>query len=966
MQDIYDAVSGSVFFHLYLFGMLLVAFVGIIFWMRWKMRVSKGRFALTVVGALLTCLILGFSAASSGLLVAVLSRISEALGYGPLETAAPNGLVFAMTALCMILIYKFGKSAFIAWEAPPRVSDIELREKLLEKDMLTAAWGELARIALRKDDPIAGNTQSNLTPEVPHPVPVKTLLRDMLVAAISEINIPDSGWRADGRLWVGEKSGYHAGSTREIIAFVCDNRPTSDELARRLSALHHKNVPVGQMDIYALYLSQEEGEAGQETIELQGQTISLFSSRGMILAGLDLHSYARALIETFEKTTVGGTTVTLADSYVDLDITTGTEPTVKLADKLENWLPQSRHEHIALIGEYGQGKSTALQKFCYDWAKRFVACGEISERVPLLIELRGQSPGEEAPLDFLAKWCARYRLRPQQVWTLIQSGNAVVVFEGFDELRNAGLAFDRHRHFNALWRFAYPGTKLIFTGRPNFFLDQEEANRTLRRDESRKTVGDDYCSVWTLKPLDATQIDTACRSYEPRIKAGIKNAVTDDCFLEIASRPSMLPVIATIWDEIETLQRNGHTLTGAILIEKYIQVAFARKEAELERDRIRYHAPAGSRYLVLPRQVRELLTLCVAWRMAGEGLKNTIARSDIVAMVGDVYEPLRVLTKSEHVTTDIATGMATFEEQFADRTLREKIENIAAEICSAGLLVPDPAGGAQNLRFPHKQFFEFMIAKCVMTCTHNEKLQARSIIHKSSEINNNCIIISAELNSVSFLSEMIGGNINNISKIHEKISIYFSISMMFLYKYISYIILSKIRPRKSTPSMYDTNIKINNYLITNKIGESRILISEKIKSLRFMGMSLIILAQATLASIYLSSTREWNTFKLKSNSNEPTIMTYSIYIYLLFIITWTIMRKINKGSAVVTSMIVSETWKKLGYDPITESRSIRLFLKSLRTGKVQFDPPREIHFDDSPFLYPARDFGTKKKTGSGA
>ena len=32
-------------------------------------------------------------------------------------------------------------------------------------------------------------------------------------------------------------------------------------------------------------------------------------------------------------------------------------------------------------------------------------------------------------------------------------------------------------------------------------------------------------------------------------------------------------------------------------------------------------------------------------------------------------------------------------------------------MASAGLFVLDPAGGVNNLRFPHKQYFEYLVAK---------------------------------------------------------------------------------------------------------------------------------------------------------------------------------------------------------------------------------------------------------------
>ncbi|MEP4033156.1 hypothetical protein [Roseibium polysiphoniae] len=121
-----------------LFYVVLLLFVSstfLFFWMCWRMRASKGRFALAVVSTMLTCLLAGLSAISSSLPAAIVSKVSHAIGRGPIESGAPSIVVLLLTITAIFFIYRFGSIAVKNWEAPPRVSEIDLAEKYLENSV---------------------------------------------------------------------------------------------------------------------------------------------------------------------------------------------------------------------------------------------------------------------------------------------------------------------------------------------------------------------------------------------------------------------------------------------------------------------------------------------------------------------------------------------------------------------------------------------------------------------------------------------------------------------------------------------------------------------------------------------------------------------------------------------------------------------------------------------------------------
>ena len=145
------------------------------------------------------------------------------------------------------------------------------------------------------------------------------------------------------------------------------------------------------------------------------------SQSQLLKSGLKLDNYVRDLLQRFNKDKLGGTNATLKETFVDPHVQRrGDSTRYPLSTVLAEWLVDSSRRQLAITAEYGRGKSTAMLKFCTDWAMRYVKTGGSEERIPLLIELRGQNPAESDPLTFLSAWAARYALNPKQILNLIE------------------------------------------------------------------------------------------------------------------------------------------------------------------------------------------------------------------------------------------------------------------------------------------------------------------------------------------------------------------------------------------------------------------------------------------------------------------------------------------------------------------------------------------------------------------
>ena len=970
---------------------LLAASLFYIYWLRRRMTVSKAYFSL------MTFIVAAISPALTTPLVVLnlsIDNIYITLTLFNIDTQQENILTnlvgniddtqrllvsIMLGFLIVVSIYKFGNRAIQSWQAPKRLSEARLVAQSLESNMVTLSVEQFKLIIQRKPDPIVNDSIDwrNRTIDPPAIVETKDLLKDMFVSMINEIKIDDDAWYDEGSFWLGTKRGLK--TEVQILALIFGSYPNRKSLKNRLNQLENKLGDLQSYDIYALYMSRGSTQGGPNEIKVNGKNVEIYGSKDLIINSLDLIHYAHTLISEFENQTLGGTKTKLKDSFVDLNITytdLNNNGAVKgeigkknsLSSSMRRWLNDSSREQIVLTGEYGQGKSMALLKFCYDWAKGFVETEKITERIPLLIELRGKSPSEMSPSDFLALWCKRYKLDPDQVFNLIKSGNAVVIFEGFDELRNVGDAFHRHEHFQALWRFAYQNTKIIFSGRPNFFLDQEEENRTLRHENAQKTAGGIYTSVWKLERFTKDQISQACQGYDDNISDGIIDSINkNNTFFDIASRPSMLPVLATIWKKIKASESKGGSLTSALLMDEYIEVMFSRKEIELEVDEKRHDAPKGSRYLPFPKQVREFLNICVAWRMAGIKAKNTISRKEISDMVEEIYDDLMILSKSDSVPPEITREMADFEEKFKLQDYKKRIDSITTDICRAGLLVRDEAAGSTNLRYPHKQFFEFLIAKSAAIKSNRETFLSATVITKSSPEKNTLQHLLPELNSIVYLVDCAGFDIARFFSIWRRFGLFSFIQNIIISNKINMILRrglslwSKNKHREVDNSFLQLAVGIS-YAPTTTHLIFAIPFLFVYPILMFSLLFDIFLIPVLNPASFLGETN-FLLILVTSVAGVTTVASLSLFssfyregmrfLIIFHRLHW------RKNECYPDSSFDKTALQKLTPEELERKEvtieELHLISKSLLSGKVQFNAPGIIEEDIKRFLYPALD-----------
>ncbi|MDO5895724.1 NACHT domain-containing protein [Agrobacterium sp. Azo12] len=802
------------------FAAIAVALAAYIIWMKWNARHSKPRFAfytvLTLSALAMTTLGALMAVDWFGVAIDVLSVLgfpqnnANVLASSYWAKLIEKFVVAAFGATAIMFIARFAQRALSSWEGPLTMNAVRLQEEGKANHIVALAVAEISSKLSKQNDPIVDRRLVDWKQQIapaPNAVDFNELARMAFLNHLPEASIDEGAWRQQSNTWVGTMFGPEAGKESQLLVMIFHTRPTTEELRRRIDIL--------QPSKYSIINAVVEEFIGDSPlhIQLEDLNVVLWGYASLVRAGLPLHGYARQLIKQFTQNTVGGTQATLAETFVRAKVMSSHGQTIDLRDVIDHWVTEGGRKHLAITGEYGQGKSTAMLEFCVDWAKRFLGGFAVNERVPLLIELRGKSPGELPPIDFLAQWGTRYGFQAEKLFALIRSGQAVLIFEGFDELKNAGRQFERHEHFNALWRFAYPGSKILFTGRPNFFIDQSERNSTLRIDENSGAASNAFTEMYAIQMFDEVDVVSACRAYPDEIRVGIKNTFNDHPdFREIVMRPSMLPVVATIWPEIQNAERSGLDITGSMLLERYLSAVYARKEAELENDRASFQTPTLGSYLLLPRAIREALTLAVVWEMAVGDLRNTISRSQFDQVIQRVFDNVLRAMQSSEVRSPTLEEAKLVSARLASENREEFLEKVCTDVASAGLFVPDPVGGPSNLRFAHKQYFEFLIAKFTwVRLAMSDSEVVRALLPAKDSFNSETLWQSE---AIGPFERMVGSNLTCFAK--SQFAIRFNVAVVYgtdlfaasmnLYLEAARKVLRCVKWRKSPPKLASVEI----------------------------------------------------------------------------------------------------------------------------------------------------------------
>lgn len=392
--------------------------------------------------------------------------------------------------------------------------------------------------------------------------------------------------------------------------------------------------------------------------------------------------YRAYIHEQFYIKPITNSTLTFAQTYTPLFGKIDNE-TIDIENYIDGWIQNYNSvQQIAILGEYGQGKSVLSLKI----ANQIFENEAKYNRVPIIIELRGKSPRTLDPIDIISTWAHNFDLKSKAILKLAQEGRLVLIFDGFDEMDFVGDKYMRLEHFKNLWKFAYPNSKIIITGRPNFFFDTSELALALNTEKN--IINKPYTQPIYLELLNSDQIRDSLRGDASEASLGILNllndANTNKNFIDLISRPSTLFLVRLIWGNIKDFQN----LTASKIISEFINYVYLRQENK----NIDVH--------ILTTDEKTYFMYGIAISMARlNGYSNQISNIELMRTIQALYANL-----NHNINRD---GKMALKERFIDAKF--DIQTIATDVRTSGLLVQDLSRN-DYFKFAHKSYFEFLIA----------------------------------------------------------------------------------------------------------------------------------------------------------------------------------------------------------------------------------------------------------------
>jgi NACHT domain len=488
--------------------------------------------------------------------------------------------------------------------------------------------------------------------------------------------------------WLGEEP--HIGVV-VLLACFFDSPPESkiQELVNYVQQVaKHRNQTQ-----FEIILAIKQGTTGHEP---QHEHLIYISEAELLGNHVNFASYFNEIRERV-RAHLPGSDWTLQDMYTASRYRFHKEKEAKdeeIEQFIFRWLVENTPRQLAILGEYGQGKSTLSLWLCH----RLIELGktDATVRIPILIELRGKTLRTLQPEELLAIWAKNYSIDPRELWYLHRAGRLLLIFEGFDEIDLSGDTEARIAHFRTLWQFNHNHAKIIITGRPNFFLDSQELQRALGDTQQSHTLH--------LEPFNLQQIENSLRGVKAEIqRAIIALAEKDEKFCDVVARPSLLYIVALLW-EVENLSERAH-LNSADVIDLFIKHSLQRQQTKQD---------GRKKFMVLNSAERRYFMMGIAAYMAAKQLSNQIDKSQLEEAVNRLVDAIPDAVSSQVTEASGEDSRPLRSEQRLEWSIKRKaiMEKIHTDVRSCGLLVTDVSKEGA-FKFAHKSYIELLQAQAI-------------------------------------------------------------------------------------------------------------------------------------------------------------------------------------------------------------------------------------------------------------
>lgn len=681
---------------LYLLVPLTIILVGVIFYLVLKRKkYTRERFAFYALFLLFSMAVLFVTHVFSdnSFLILIYKIVNHYLDL-QLEIPQTDWTGKLWSAFVYLIFGSIVLAIFRTWSGAKSEDDIKLDEMHKEMDFVSAVVKSFKTFNIKISHEIKNSvvTKGNDFTFFNISDDWHTQVKEIFKFISRQYQVSDDEWHSEHSLYITKYD-------KSDIVILCSlNKPSDSYVEEKINFL--KKFYPEKIFTKIIIAIQDDNEESQKIEKiLSGITLEYRFKNELLDNIINFEDYFNFIKDEFNKNEItSGDNLRLKDIYVTqkafLHLPEGIKKKKKkdienTEDYILKWVNNNKlHKHIALLGEYGQGKSTLSLKVAYELLINK------SNRIPIIIELRGKSPKNETLLELLASWASRFNINAKAMEKLLEEGKLLIILEGFDEMDLVGDKYVRRSHFKRLVEFMrYEKSKVLITGRPNLFFDNDEMEEFLGLNKDNNNLF--YCNALILKPLDLKQIETALRNVNIVVKDEIiqmlHNGNKDTNFKDLISRPSTLYQTSIIWDKLKKKDINS-----ASIINQFIKHSYHRQE-----EKFRTIGRTGIES-VLTIQEREYFTLGIAVSIIKNNTyTNQISNYQITGVIRDLYMNIPEDISNDHL------NCIPLQKRLAEDL--HKIDSIFTDVRASGILVKDLTKN-NYFKFAHKSFLEYLFA----------------------------------------------------------------------------------------------------------------------------------------------------------------------------------------------------------------------------------------------------------------
>jgi hypothetical protein len=309
---------------------------------------------------------------------------------------------------------------------------------------------------------------------------------------------------------------------------------------------------------------------------------------------IDFTQYIKNIISEYENSTDG-----LNSYYIDINVKSNEVNELKTTDLstiINEWICSPDNQPIAILGSYGQGKTSFSKKLSHDLAFNYLK--DDSLRIPIYIKLSSISKEQSIEGLLGTAFTSTGLVRNYNYYSfyeLNKLGKFTIILDGFDEMKHS-LSWEEFKYnFGQLNKLIAGNSKVILLGRPNAFLNDDEHFFALRG-LKKTALGNIRESEWPeyyeleIESLTVPQIELFLKKYfDYKISKSKNNIevnklihardnkakkISDKKIREISSRPVQLKMISDLLPHTTTDIEN---LTTTLLYSEFIDLILARE-----------------------------------------------------------------------------------------------------------------------------------------------------------------------------------------------------------------------------------------------------------------------------------------------------------------------------------------------------------------------------------------------------